>query len=123
MCYHFQVTVNRNSYFFSAVLGTFLALFILQALQLQAELLPESPVMKRSQKSVVPFIFGQHHSSESKKRVVLDSALLFPTDFSYSLIFGPVVRLEIPLIVHYKKCFTKRIKARSPPKVINTFFV
>ncbi|WP_133566793.1 hypothetical protein [Bacteriovorax stolpii] len=117
------MTVNRNSYFFSAVLRIFLALFILQAPQLQAELLPESPVMKRSKESVLPFIFGQHYTSESKKRVVFDSALFFPPDFSYSLVFGPVVRLEIPLIAHYKKCFTKRIKARSPPELINTFFV
>lgn len=111
----------KSSHTFLFSVFIFLA-FILQIPALKAESIIEVPKLKRSKESVSPFI-GTQYTSEVKKRQLSDNVVFWPLDLPVPFDHRIVSETTLAVAAHYKRCFTKKTKARSPPNSFKYIFV
>ncbi len=98
----------------SVFLKLVISLFAFQTTELRAELPIQTSLEKLAKESVASIGF-QNSFFEAKKRQITDSGFLFSETLSFSLSVESISVVDIPLIAHHKRCFTKKTKSRSPP--------
>ncbi len=107
--------LNNHFLILSVFLKLFLSVFTFQSFDLQAETPIHTTWEKHAKDSVVSLSFGQNYISEVKKRQLADGAVLFFETYSFTFALESLAVVDIPLIAHHKRCFTKKTKSRSPP--------